>query len=288
MRVGMKEETGKVQYHYGFYGAVHAEYESSGIEMDYFQEHELGDEPVRLDMLVIKPESAPLTDPIGSLFRTHNVLDYKSPEDSLTIDDFYKAHGYALIYKSLGKTVNAIPLEEMTVSIFRHAYPREMFKALENSGFTITKKFEGVYYVSGAVRIPTQVVVTSRLPKGKYEAFKALAKNAAKEDILKLLGIIDNTDNPKIADYVSAVLHVSISVNEELFEEIKGAGTMTEAIERVFKKEFAQKEDETREDVVEKMLQGNEPVEKIIMYTKVPMEKIASIAKKIGITSLAL
>lgn len=33
----MKEEAGKVQYHYGFYGAVRAEYESSGIEMEYFQ-----------------------------------------------------------------------------------------------------------------------------------------------------------------------------------------------------------------------------------------------------------
>ena len=239
-------------------------------------------------MLVIKEESSSLTDPIGSFFRKHNILDYKSPEDGLTIDDFYKAQGYALIYKSLGKTVNAIPLEEMTVSIFRHAYPREMFKALEESEMSVEEKSKGIYSVTGATRIPTQVVVTSRLPKGKYETFKALAKNAAKEDILKLLGMMDSSNNPKMADYISAVLHVSIAVNEKLFDEIKGAGIMTEAIERVFKKEFAQKEDETIEDVVEKMLQGNEPVEKIIMYTQVPMEKIASIAKKIGITSLAL
>jgi glyoxylate carboligase len=27
--------------------------------------------------------------------RRHNVLEYKSPEDGLTIDDFYKAVGYA-------------------------------------------------------------------------------------------------------------------------------------------------------------------------------------------------
>ena len=99
----------------------------------------------------------------------------------------------------------------------------------------------------------------------KYEAFKALAKNAAKEDILKLLGIIDKTDNPKIADYVSAVLHVSISVNEELFEEIKGAGTMTEAIERVFKKEIDEKKTEGKEEMVTEMLRGNEPVEKILV-----------------------
>ena len=63
---------------------------------------------------------------------------------------------------------------------------------------------------------------------------------------------------------------------------------MTEAIERVFKKEMDEKKTEGKEEVVEKMLQGNEPVEKIIMYTQVPLEIIASIAKKIGITSLSL
>lgn len=256
--------------------------------MQYFQEHELGDEPVRLDMLVIKPESAPLTDPIGSFFRTHNVLDYESPEDGLTIDAFYKAHGYALIYKSLGKTVNAIPLEEMTVSIFRHAYPREMFKALEDSEMAVEEKSKGIYYVSGPVRIPTQVIVTSKLPKGRYEAFKVLAKNAAREDILKLLGMMDSKANPKIADYVSAVLHVSISVNEELFNEIKGAGIMTEAIERVFKKEIDQKKEEAKEEIIINMINEHFSVDQIKAATRETADRIFSIAKKAGITALTL
>lgn len=286
--MGMQEEAGRVEYHYGFYGAVHAEYEPSGVDMEYLQEHELGDKPVRLDMLLLKKESVPLKDPIGSFFKMHNVLDYKSPEDGLTIDDFYKAQGYALIYKSLGKSVNAIPLDEMTVSIFRHAFPREMLKMLEGSGLKAEETYPGIYKIIGALNVPTQVIATNRLPKGEYEAFKALAENADKDDILKLLGMMENPSNPNMAEYVSAVLHVSIAVNEELFNEIKEAGIMTEAVERVFKKEFERERAEGKEEVVEKMLQGNEPIEKIVLYTQVPMEKIASIAKKIGITSLAL
>ena len=65
--------------------------------------------------------------------------------------------------------MNAIPLEEMTVTIFRHTYPREMFKALEESEMSVEEKSESIYSVTGATRIPTQAVVTSRLPKGKYE-----------------------------------------------------------------------------------------------------------------------
>lgn len=248
----------------------------------------MGDEPVRLDMLVIKEESPSLTDPIGSFFRKHNVLDYKSQEDGLTIDDFYKAQGYALIYKSLGKTVNAIPLEEMTVSIFRHAYPREMFKALEESGMFVKEKSKGIYTVTGAIRIPTQVVVTSRLPKGKYETFKALAKNAEKEDILKLLGMMESSDNPKMVDYISAVLHVSIAVIEKLFDEIKRAGIMTEAIERVFKKDIDQKKEEVKEEIIINMINEHFSVDQIKAATRETAERIFSIAKKAGITALTL
>jgi hypothetical protein len=45
----MKNEIGKVEYHYGFYGAVHASYEPTKVKMQYLQEHELGDQPVRFD-----------------------------------------------------------------------------------------------------------------------------------------------------------------------------------------------------------------------------------------------
>lgn len=81
------------------------------------------------------------------------------------------------------------------------------------------------------------MVVTSRLPAGQYSTFKALAKNASKEDILRLLSLADGSD-PRMTDYVRAVLSVSIIVNEETVEEIKEAGIMPEAVRRLFKEEF--------------------------------------------------
>lgn len=88
--MGKPEETGRVENHYGFYGAVHMEYDTAEVEMECLRERELGDKPDRLDMLLLKKEFIPLKDPIGSFFRTHNVLEYKSYEDGLTIDDLYK------------------------------------------------------------------------------------------------------------------------------------------------------------------------------------------------------
>lgn len=63
---------------------------------------------------------------------------------------------------------------------------------------------------------------------------------------------------------------------------------MTEAIERVFKKEMDEKKNEGKEEMVTEMLRGNEPVEKILRYSHMSMEQIMGIAKKIGISSLTL
>ena len=176
-----------------------------------------------------------------------NVLEYKSPEDGLSIDDFYKAQGYALLYKGLGKTVNEIPLEELTVTIFRHTYPREMINALKASGLTVEAAHPGVYSVTGAVSVPAQIVVSSRLPKGEYVPFKALAKNASVEDLLQVLQLADGSD-PRMTDYIRAVLNVSLVLNEELIAEIKEAGIMPETVRKIFQEEFQKERAEGREE----------------------------------------
>ncbi len=284
--MGAKEETGQVEYHNGFYGAVHAVYEPTNVKMEYKQEHDLGDEPVRMDMLLIKQESIPLSDPIGSFFKTHNVIEYKSPDDKLNIDAFCKAAGYALIYKGLGKTVNSIPLEELTVSLFRHSFPREMFEALQTYGFSVQETHPGIYHVSGPMCVPVQVVIASRLPQGEYEEFKILAKNAKKEDVLKVLSKVGGDD--RMAEYVSAILRVSVAVNEELYKEIEEEGIMTEAVRRVFSKELDEQKKEAKEEIVVRMLKKNMSVGDIQDCTEVPSDRIIAIAKANGMNAVAV
>ena len=284
--IGTREETGKIEYHYGFYGAVHVEYETRRVKMEYLQEHELGDEPVRMDMLIIKRDTTKLTDPVGSFFRMHNVLEYKSPEDNLSIDDFYKAQGYALLYKGLGKRVNEIPIDELTVSIFRHSYPREMLAALKAGGLRVENVYPGIYRVSGALSVPTQVVVISRLPQGEYSAFKALGKNATKEDLIKLLQLADIMDQ-QLVDYIRAVLNVSIVLNEQTIAEIKEAGIMPEAVQRVFKEELQKERMEGR---AEGRVEGRAEGKKDIIYELVRDGVLSAEdgAKRLGMTTLQL
>ena len=43
---------------------------------------------------------------IGRIFRQYNIVEYKSPDDYLSIDDFYKVYAYCCLYKSIGDNQN--------------------------------------------------------------------------------------------------------------------------------------------------------------------------------------
>ena len=63
---------------------------------------------------------------------------------------------------------------------------------------------------------------------------------------------------------------------------------MSEAVERVFKKEIEEAAKKKEEQVVTAMLQNNEPVDKIVKYFGWTPERVMTFAKKIGVTTLTL
>ena len=56
--------------------------------------------------------SVPISNEIGTFFRGHNIIEYKSPEDSLNIDVFYKSMAYAGLYKSYGNPDRMLLLDD--------------------------------------------------------------------------------------------------------------------------------------------------------------------------------
>lgn len=115
-----------IQRHPAFYGATELEFRENKKDLIFEREYNLSKEPIRTDLLIIKKTTeAKIRNEIGEIFRTYNVIEYKSPEDGLTIDDYFKTIGYACLYKGLGETVNQIPAEQLTVSLVRDTYPAE-------------------------------------------------------------------------------------------------------------------------------------------------------------------
>ena len=132
----------KIQWHPAFYAAAELELKENIEELDLISEYHLSKEPIRIDLLIIKEENADkvMKNEIGHIMRKYNVLEYKGPGDELSIDTLYKTLGYACLYKGYGKTINEIPADELTVSLFREAYPQKLFWELERKGYVLRER----------------------------------------------------------------------------------------------------------------------------------------------------
>lgn len=250
MRLADILEAVNIQWHPGFYGAAELEFISNKGDLEFQREFNLSKEPIRMDLLIIKKLSNIRTkNEIGHIFRKFNVVEYKSNDDALSIDDYYKTVGYACLYKGLGETVDQIPANELTISIFRESYPREMFEAMKNLGLEIKERYPGIYYISGKQALfDTQVVVTKQLNRETHRTLRVLSKHVKEEDVRAFVEEAALISEPGDRNNVDAVLQVSVSANKEIYEAIRRCDkVMCEALRELMKEDFEKQEQETRQ-----------------------------------------
>lgn len=236
-----------IQWHPAFCAAAELEFKENKAELDFQREYNLSKKPLQIDLLIVeKLDDVNVENEIGRIFRKYNVIEYKSPKDGLTIDDFSKTVGYAYQFKSQGKTVDQIPFDQLTVSVVREGKPEELFRSLEKYGFTVEKKFEGIYYVYG-LYLPAQVVVTKELDGEKHRSLRVLSKNALEEDARAFIEEARKLTDQGDLINVDAILQVSVSANYDLYNELKRRyPEMCEAMKTLMKDEMmeAQKKGE--------------------------------------------
>ena len=139
-------ETKLLQWHPAFYAGIQIEFAEEVEKLIFENEHQLGKKPMGIDVLIIKKKGEDqIHKNIGRIFRKHNIIEYKSPEDYLSIDDFYKVYGYACFYKSDTNYVDSIKTDEITISFVCKSRPRNLIKHLENlQKYEIVKAEQGI------------------------------------------------------------------------------------------------------------------------------------------------
>jgi hypothetical protein len=254
----------KKQWHPAFCGAAELEFRANSKDLEFQREFSLSKEPLRIDLLIIKKlKNVQLENEIGHIFRTYNVIEYKSPEDGLTIDDFGKVLGYTSLYKSLGKTVNEIPFEELTATMIRDTYPRELMVALEAMGMSVQQKFPGIYYVTGALLFPVQIVVGNQLSPEQHSSLRILSNNAREADVEAFLMGTRRFKEPGDKNNADAVLQVSVAANPILYSIIRRETTMCEALRELMKDEIEQ---EFAQGMAQGMAQGRAEGAKDLLF----------------------
>ena len=236
----MAEEVTSIKWHPGFCSAMELEFLQYKDLLDFNREFPLSKEPLRIDLLMIKKMKDVVLDiDIGRLFKTYNIIEYKSPKDGLTIDDYIKTVGYAYLYKGLGATVDAVPLSELTATIVRDTEPTELFKKIQSEGGSIEEKYPGVYYINGVVSIPTQFILTSSLSKDFHVCLRVLSNKASEDDIKRFIEMTSEFTEPIDKQNADAVMNVSINANREVYDKIRKENPfMCQALRELMKEEI--------------------------------------------------
>lgn len=229
----------KIQWHSGFVAAMDLELSENRKDLIYEREYNLNTKPLEIDLLVIKKDSAvQIENEIGRIFRGHNILEYKSPEDHLNIDTFYKSEAYAALYKSYGNTVDERKADDITVSIVREARPEGLFLYFKNYGTAVENPYQGIYYVRGKVPFPTQIIVTRELEGNSHIWLKALSDKLKKEQLKSLLEHMEGLAQNVEKELADAVLEVSVRANLEVVEMLKGDESMCQALLEIMEPEI--------------------------------------------------
>ena len=127
MKKGTKDT---IQWHPAFQASIQIEFEAEKLTFE--PEHLLSKKPMQMDELIIKvAENEAIHKNIGRIFRRYNIIEYKSPDDNLTINDFYKVYGYCCFYQSDTDKICEIPPEELTITFICNHFPRKMVQHLK-------------------------------------------------------------------------------------------------------------------------------------------------------------
>ena len=167
--------------------------------------------------------------------------------------EFYKTLGYADLYIGHSKSWEVLPTD-ITVSVFRDTFPRELFKQLQEFGFSVTKECPGVYFVAGSLAYQVQIVVTSKLSAENYLAFKMLSQRLAYKDLADFIQLAKHAEDSFDRENIDSILQVSMNVNRELYAKLRREDpVMCEALREFFKDELIEAENKGRKEMEDKL-----------------------------------
>ena len=269
----------KVYWHEAHFEAIKQDLHQYKEWLSLISEYQLTQKALIMDVLIIKKDpNVAITKNIGRIFRSHNLVEYKSEKDSLGTYDYNKVLAYALLYSSIEK----VPLEDITVTFSLTVRPLKLFKYLKNvRGLDFDNAADGITYIMGDI-LPVQIIESTKQSEDENPFLKFLRSGIKADEMSKALKKYEKLVG---LDTRNVYLDRLISANEDAFREVS---RMSEDFKRILTEVavengwFAEKEQEavalaTREtarEVAKKMLRYGDSVDKISAVTGLPIEEV--------------
>ncbi|MDR0561257.1 MAG: hypothetical protein LBG73_01035 [Spirochaetaceae bacterium] len=223
---GVKKE--RITWHTAFFDAIRLELEDYLPGLTFSFELPLGAEPLRIDAVILKEPDLRIDKAIGWIFRRVNVIEYKSPEDTLTIGDFHKVAAYARLYLSQYDAA----MTDIAISFIVSRRPRELLRELTALEYGITQAYPGIYHIAGEKHIPVQIAVAPELAEAEYLWLRSLTNKLNREGMGRIIregGL--RVKSPHIKVYLYQVFQANPEMLKELL--IMERATVDQILEEI-------------------------------------------------------
>ena len=178
------EGNSAVIWHPAFIEAIKLELDDYKDVLEFHSEYQLTSEPLRIDCVIIKKaKGVVIRKNIAAIFREVNLLEYKSPDDYVSVADFYKVYSYACLLVALEN----VSVRSVTISFVESRYPRELFTHLQEvRKFSVEETRTGIYTVKGDI-FPIQVINSRRLSADENLWLRDLYGKLAPREIFRII-----------------------------------------------------------------------------------------------------
>jgi hypothetical protein len=136
-----------LHWHPAFIEAITAELSPYLGKIEILSEVPLTAEPLRIDCIIIKKaKDVVINKNFARIFRDWNIMEYKGPQDHVSVNDFQKVYGYACLYSANQN----IPVTNITISFVESRHPRKLIDFLRKvRKCTVEETSPGIYTVDG-------------------------------------------------------------------------------------------------------------------------------------------
>jgi len=227
--VSTDETKPRTQWHPAAVLAFRTELEDYRDDLAIEAECQLTTEPLRIDVVIIKKtRDVVIQKNIARIFRQYNIVEYKSPDDHVSIEDYHKTHAYARLYAALNK----VGIDDLSVTVATTRHPKKLLAFLEKR-FKVRQEQQGIFVVDGEV-YPTQIIVVSELSEKDNFWLVNLRNDLTIEQWDKVITAAE--DKPDIGPYIYALANANAKTLEEF---VMQNVLLTEKLDAYFTKRCA-------------------------------------------------
>jgi len=211
-----EEKSSNIHWHPAFVEAMKMELKEYLDKIEILPEFPLTTEPLKIDCIIIKKsKNLVIKKNIAGIFKDWNIIEYKSPQDHVSVNDFHKVYAYACLYS----VIKNVPVDNVTISFIESRFPRKLISFLEKGRhYTVEKTSPGIYTVKGDV-FAIQIIDVRHLSDNENLWLKNLRGKLGTKEIKKVITELEKQDKTvSLGAYMDVVNRANAGSFKEVLE----------------------------------------------------------------------